>query len=65
MKLDEKIDYTSLEIAGIDMRDYPDFCDAYIESGCTTDGRSLTDEELDVLSEDYELVYELVINHIN
>lgn len=52
-------------IDGIDPKDYPDFCDAYISSACYVDtGEELTDEELDELNEDRDLVYELTIDHL-
>ena len=38
-------------IRDIFMADYPDFCDAYIESAYHLDGDALTDDELDHLSE--------------
>ena len=38
-------------IAEIHMSDYPDFCDAFIESAEHPDGTPLSDEELDHLSE--------------
>jgi len=56
------IDYTkieSVEVEGIDTRDYPDFSDAYI-SYAEIDGREATEEELQELSEDSQFVYELV-----
>ena len=34
-------------VDNIDLRDYPDFCDAYFESACYEDGTVLTDEELE------------------
>ena len=43
-KLDEII------IGGVDVRDYPDFCDAYIESA-TYEGVIMTYKELDELNE--------------
>lgn len=56
------IDYTkieSVEVEGIDTRDYPDFCDAYV-SYAEIDGREATEEELDELNDDSHFVYELV-----
>lgn len=51
-----------VSVQGIDMRDYPDFCDAYIEEAYWDDtGERLTDEELEELNEDSGLVYEYVI----
>jgi len=43
-KLDEII------IGGLDVRDYPDFCDAYIESA-TYEGVIMTFKQLDELNE--------------
>lgn len=40
------------EIDGIDMRDYPDFCDAYFDSAFYEDGTALTDDELIQLTND-------------
>ena len=52
-------------IAGIDHSDYPKYCDAYIESAIWShSGKSLTDDELEELNENQELVYELTINWI-
>lgn len=39
-----------IEIDGIDMKDYPDFCDAYISSA-TYKGVELTDDQLDELND--------------
>jgi len=60
------LDYSKIsdvEVDGIDTRDYPDFCDAYI-SYAEYDGREMTDEELDVLNEDSDFVYSAVENHL-
>lgn len=48
----KEVDYSTIEIDGIDMRDYPDFCDAYIAYAEYTDGTPLTDEELDTLTQE-------------
>lgn len=45
----KEIDYSTIEIDGIDMRDYPDFCDAYACYAEYTDGTPLTDCELDAI----------------
>ena len=42
---------TSVEIAGVEMYDYPDFCDAYVEYAEKLDGTPLTDVELEAFSE--------------
>jgi len=52
-----------IQVDGINFRDAPDFCDAYICSA-TYKGRDMTDEELDVLNEDSSFVYECIINKI-
>ena len=44
-------DLTDIEIAGIDMNDYPDFCDSYVEYAEKADGTPLTDAEIDALNE--------------
>jgi hypothetical protein len=61
------LDYSKvhdIQVNGIDTRDYPDFCDAYI-AGATIeleDGtfRDATDAELDELNSDRDFVYEQV-----
>jgi hypothetical protein len=50
---------TNVALDGIHHWDYPDYCDAFIDSA-DYDGEEMTDEQLDELNEDYELVYELV-----
>ena len=59
-----------VEIDGIDYRDYPDFCDAYISAAKYDlgegDCRDLTQDELDWLnSEHTSFVYEQVIEWIH
>ena len=49
-----------IEIDGIDTRDYPDFCDAFILEA-TYKGREMTDEELEALNEDSDFVYDKVM----
>ena len=40
-----------VEIENVDMKDYPDFCDAYISEAKFTNGKSLNDEQLVELQE--------------
>jgi hypothetical protein len=57
-----KLDYSKIsdiEVDGIDMGDYPDFCDAFITSATYGD-REMNDEELEVLNNDGESVYNAV-----
>jgi hypothetical protein len=39
-------DCTDVVIVGIDMADYPDFCDATLFSACDSNGEPLTEFEL-------------------
>ena len=61
------IDRGSLEVDGIDMRDYPDFSDAYFVGGNFADGEleDLTENELDALRDLYpDELHGLVWNKI-
>jgi len=54
----------NIEFGGVDIADYPDFCDAFIEYAEWEDtGKSLTDDELEALDMgDYsEEIYESII----
>lgn len=53
----------NIELDGIDHRDYPDFCNAYI-SYAEYKGKPMTDKQLDRLNDDRDFVYEQVINKI-
>ena len=55
---------TDVEVEGIDTRDYPDFCDAFISS-CEYKGREMTEEELQFINEDSDYVYNCVLESIN
>ena len=57
----KKID--NIEVDGIDTKDYPDFCDAYIVSA-DYDGKPMTDEQLDELNEDGDYVYEHIMDYL-
>jgi len=54
---------SDVEVDGIDTRDYPDFCDAFI-SNATYKGRTMSDAELDRLNEDSDFVYEAVLAYL-
>ena len=65
------LDYSKvhdIEVDGIDTRDYPDFCDAFIAHATIEleDGtfRDATDAELDELNEDSDFVYAQVESHL-
>ena len=59
---------TDFQMEGIDYADYPDFgCDAYICDANVLDNgewRSATEDEIDELNEDADLVYSCVENYI-
>jgi hypothetical protein len=58
--MEQKLDYTkinNIKFDGIDHSDYPDYCDAYIVSAEYND-KEMTEEELDLLNDDREFVYE-------
>ena len=52
-----------IEIDGINPRDYPDFCDAFILEA-SYKGREMTDEELEALNEDSDFVYDKVMESL-
>lgn len=54
---------TDVEVDGIDHRDAPDFCDAYISSAYYK-GREMTEIELERLNEDRDFVYQKVMDRI-
>jgi hypothetical protein len=56
----KEIDFSTLQVDGIDTRDYPDFCDAFICYGEYTDGTPLEEVDLEALNDDASLIYELV-----
>ena len=53
----------NVKIEGIDMRDYPDFTDAFI-SYADYDGKPMTEYELDEINEDRDFVYEQTLKAI-
>ena len=53
-----------IEFDGIDHNDYPDYCDAFIESA-TYKGRDLTEEELEWVGDDNSMwVYEKLMDYL-
>ena len=55
---------TEIEVGDIDMMDYPDFCDAYIESALV-DGVPATESELEDMTDDGSFLYECIHNQIH
>lgn len=57
-------DLCDVEVDGIYMDDYPDFCDAYIVSATWVEtGKPLTDPELDELNKT-SVVYDAVMKYL-
>ena len=54
----------NVEVDGIDTRDYPDFCDAYITYAEHEDGTVFTDDELEVLNDDKDFVWNSVMKRL-
>ena len=53
-----------LEVEGIDFKDYPDFCDAYIAEALI-DGKEATDEQLEELMSEHPCwCYEQIMESI-
>jgi hypothetical protein len=59
----KELDLNSIQVDGIDTKDYPDFCDAYCCSAQWTDGTPLTDSEIDENVTD-DLIYDAVIKKL-
>ena len=56
----ENIDYSKISdirFAGLDMDDYPKFCDAYIDHALY-DGMPISDELLEVINNNYDWLYD-------
>lgn len=51
---------TNIVFGGMNPSDYPDFCDAYIESA-DYDGREMTETELEIISNDISYWYDDMI----
>ena len=54
---------TNVKCSGIDMEDYPDFCDSYIESA-DYNGEPMTEEQLEIINQDYGYVYDAVMTQL-
>lgn len=59
----EKKLITNVKFEGIDHKDYPDYCDAYIVSA-DYNGVPMNDEQIEELAQDTGLVYDLLIEHL-
>lgn len=53
----------NIEIGGVDTKDYPDFCDAFIEY-CEIDGREANEDEVEWIQDNYpELVLDAALEY--
>lgn len=64
-----KATFNNREIDIVDMycntNDYPEFCDSFIESAYYIDsGKDLSEDDLDNLNQDSQLVYEAVMDRL-
>ena len=59
-ELSIEINWDTAIIDGIDTKDYPDFCDAYISYVECVDGIEVTDERYDIINNNSDLISELV-----
>ena len=57
------MEYTNVKFEGIDHKDYPDYCDAYIVYA-ELNGVPLNDEEIEELDSS-DLKYDLLMKHLN
>ena len=56
-----KVDINSIEIEDIDMRDYPDFSDAFIAYAEDDKGNELDSDQIDFLNDEhYDIINELI-----
>ena len=53
-----QINYGSFEMEDVDPRDYPDFCDAFIAYAEFINGHELTEDQMEQLNEEGDIVYE-------
>jgi hypothetical protein len=62
----KEVDVHSLTVDGVETSDYPDFSDAYLDSGLFVDGTPLTDAQLEQLADQHpDLVNELASENVN
>lgn len=54
---------TDVEVEGIDFKDYPDFCDAFI-ARADYKGKPMTDAQLERLNQDYDYLYNRIVERI-
>lgn len=52
----------NFQFEDVDLKDYPDFCDAYVSYAEHEDGTPLTEEELEAIPDD--VVYDKLMDYI-
>ena len=54
----------NIEVEGVDVADYPDFCDAYVAYAEHDDGTPYTEGELEAIPYDvaYEYIFESILD---
>jgi hypothetical protein len=62
VNLDYKL-ISNIQFDGIDHKDAPDYCDAYIVNA-EYDGVEMTDEQIELLNDDRYYVYEKLMNYL-
>lgn len=53
----------NIQVDGIDTKDYPDFCDAFIVSA-DYDGHPMSEAQIDELNEDSSFLHDCVYNQL-
>lgn len=53
----------NIEFDGVDYKDAPDFCDAFIISA-DYNGKKMTDEQLNIINENSDFVHEQLYNYL-
>ena len=60
---DKDVNVTDVIVDGVDHKDYPDYCDAFLQSA-KIDGREATEAELNGLEADGDLIYDILYDGI-
>jgi len=63
MDLDYKL-ISNVSLEDVDYNDYPDMCDAFVKSA-DYDGEPMTEEMLDFINDDRNLIHELLFDYLN
>ena len=60
---DKEVNVTDVIVDGVDHKDYPHYCDAFLQSA-KIDGREATEAELNELEADGDLIYDILYDGI-